>query len=267
MATHQRIHLGKAQEEQELEKDSEGTPTKTQTFNLIEFLLKNGPPSIISNFKYDLYQLRVFESYSNYVDGTDKGEPSKPSLMQSGNVPKQSSTCSTMNNSSRRKGWRPRPSGRRCPTSWAARPTVAVEAEVATEEADTEEVDMEAEGTIMATEAMATTSRRKRRRTKRRIPITTATQSGTSGTTPTTSPPSTSTGTRMPKIKRTPTTSRPRRKKSRNLRSPYRPKSPSERQPPSWLSQEPRSLSLWHLLLLSTTATQTLHLPTQPLPT
>ena len=104
MATHQRIHLGKAQEEQELEKDSEGTPTKTQTFNLIEFLLKNGPPSIISNFKYDLYQLRVFESYSNYVDGTDKGEPSKPSLMQSGNVPKQSSTCSTTNNSSRRKG-------------------------------------------------------------------------------------------------------------------------------------------------------------------
>jgi len=48
-----------------------------QTFNLIEFLLKNGPPSIISNFKYDLYQLRTFESYSNYVDGLDKGEPSK----------------------------------------------------------------------------------------------------------------------------------------------------------------------------------------------
>jgi hypothetical protein len=31
-----------------------------KTFNLIEFLLKNGPPSIISNFKYDLYQLRTF---------------------------------------------------------------------------------------------------------------------------------------------------------------------------------------------------------------
>jgi len=54
-----------------------------QTFNLIEFLLKNGPPSIIANFKYDLYQLRVFESYSNYVEGVDKGEPSNFHLTQS----------------------------------------------------------------------------------------------------------------------------------------------------------------------------------------
>lgn len=73
MAANQRVHLGKAQEEQELEEDPQGTPALTQTFNLIEFLLKNGPPSIISNFKYDLYQLRTFESYSSYVDGLDKG--------------------------------------------------------------------------------------------------------------------------------------------------------------------------------------------------
>ena len=76
MATHQRVHLGEAKEEQELEKNPQGTHQPTQTFNLIEFLLKNGPPSIISNFKYDLYQLRVFESYSSYVEGVDKGEPS-----------------------------------------------------------------------------------------------------------------------------------------------------------------------------------------------
>jgi len=65
--------LGKAQEEQELEKNPQGPFPLIQTFNLIEFLLKNGPPSIISNFKYDMYQLRVFESYSNFVDGLDKG--------------------------------------------------------------------------------------------------------------------------------------------------------------------------------------------------
>ena len=60
----------------------------TQTFNLIEFLLKNGPPSIISNFKYDMYQLRVFESYSNYVDGLDKGEPSNILTIQLGIGPR-----------------------------------------------------------------------------------------------------------------------------------------------------------------------------------
>ena len=38
---------------------------------------------------------------------------------------------------------------------------------MATEEADTEEVDMEAEGTIMATEAMATTSKRKKKKDKK----------------------------------------------------------------------------------------------------
>lgn len=82
VAAHQRVHLGAAQEEQELEEDPQGTPSPTQTFNLIEFLLKNGPPSIISNFKYDLYQLRTFESYSSYVDGLDKGEPSNSPLTQ-----------------------------------------------------------------------------------------------------------------------------------------------------------------------------------------
>lgn len=88
MATHQRVHLGKAEEKQKLEEDPQSSQLSIQTFNLIEFLLKNGPPSIISNFKYDLYQLRVFESYSNYVEGLDKGEPSTYIDMQFGKEPK-----------------------------------------------------------------------------------------------------------------------------------------------------------------------------------
>jgi hypothetical protein len=90
MAADQRVHLGTAEEEQELEEDPQGTPRPTQTFNLIEFLLKNGPPSIISNFKYDLYQLRTFESYSSYVEGLDKGEPSNSHPTQSENGPRSS---------------------------------------------------------------------------------------------------------------------------------------------------------------------------------
>ncbi len=82
MAEDKWIYLGEAEEEQELEEDTEGSQLLTKTFNLIEFLLKNGPPSIISNFKYDLYQLRTFENYSSYVDGLDKGEPSKQLLIQ-----------------------------------------------------------------------------------------------------------------------------------------------------------------------------------------
>ena len=39
--------------------------------------MKNGPQSVITNFKYDIYQLRTFENYSYYSEGTDRGEPSK----------------------------------------------------------------------------------------------------------------------------------------------------------------------------------------------
>jgi hypothetical protein len=88
VAAHQRVHLGEAQEEQELAQDPQSTPLHTKTFNLIEFLLKNGPPSIISNFKYDLYQLRTFESYSNYVEGIDKGETSKFQSIQFAKEPR-----------------------------------------------------------------------------------------------------------------------------------------------------------------------------------
>lgn len=44
--------------------------------NLVEFLLKNGPPSAISSFKYDIYQFRSFSDYSAYDDGIDRGEAS-----------------------------------------------------------------------------------------------------------------------------------------------------------------------------------------------
>jgi hypothetical protein len=103
MAAHQRVHLGQAQEKQELEEDPQGTHPPTQTFNLIEFLLKNGPPSIISNFKYDLYQLRTFESYSSYVDGLDKGEPSNSNPTQFAKGPKLLLAYSAIKNCSRRK--------------------------------------------------------------------------------------------------------------------------------------------------------------------
>lgn len=47
-----------------------------QTLNLIEFLLKNGPPSILSSFKYEVYQFKSFDGYNCYDDGVDRGEAS-----------------------------------------------------------------------------------------------------------------------------------------------------------------------------------------------
>ena len=44
-----------------------------QSLNLVEFLLKNGPPSTISSFKYDIYQFRSFSDYQAYHDGIDRG--------------------------------------------------------------------------------------------------------------------------------------------------------------------------------------------------
>lgn len=44
-----------------------------KTLNLVEFLLKNGPPSAISSFKYDVYQFRSFSDYSAYHEGIDRG--------------------------------------------------------------------------------------------------------------------------------------------------------------------------------------------------
>jgi hypothetical protein len=85
-----------------------------KTFNLIEFLLKNGPPSIISNFKYDLYQLRVFESYSNYVDGVDKGEPSKSVFIQSDKEPRQLWRFSATRSSSRKRDSKLKTSEKKC---------------------------------------------------------------------------------------------------------------------------------------------------------
>lgn len=34
-----------------------------KTLNLVEFLIKNGPPSAISSFKYDIYQFRSFSDF------------------------------------------------------------------------------------------------------------------------------------------------------------------------------------------------------------
>lgn len=39
----------------------------------MEFLIRNGPPSAISSFKYDIYQFRAFNDFSMFEDGTDRG--------------------------------------------------------------------------------------------------------------------------------------------------------------------------------------------------
>lgn len=44
-----------------------------KTLNLVEFLLKNGPPSIVSSFKYDVYQFRSFDNFSHSDNGIDRG--------------------------------------------------------------------------------------------------------------------------------------------------------------------------------------------------
>ena len=41
--------------------------------NLVEFLLKNGPPSIVGTYKYETYNFKMFENYSHYSDGMDRG--------------------------------------------------------------------------------------------------------------------------------------------------------------------------------------------------
>lgn len=66
------VHLGEAEVE-EVEKGAEGSVGLMQTLNLIEFLLKNGPPSILSTFKYEVYQFRSFDGYNCYDDGIDRG--------------------------------------------------------------------------------------------------------------------------------------------------------------------------------------------------
>lgn len=38
--------------------------------------MKNGPPSIISTYKYDVYQFKSFDGYNCYDEGVDRGEAS-----------------------------------------------------------------------------------------------------------------------------------------------------------------------------------------------
>ena len=38
--------------------------------------MKNGPPSILSSFKYEVYQFKSFDGYNCYDDGVDRGEAS-----------------------------------------------------------------------------------------------------------------------------------------------------------------------------------------------
>jgi len=34
-----------------------------KALNLVDFLLRNGPPSTVSSFKYDIYQFRSYTDY------------------------------------------------------------------------------------------------------------------------------------------------------------------------------------------------------------
>lgn len=63
-----------------MEEDHQGSSELRQTLSLIEFLLKNGPPSILSSFKYEVYQFKSFDGYNCYDDGIDRGEASTPSF-------------------------------------------------------------------------------------------------------------------------------------------------------------------------------------------
>lgn len=36
-----------------------------KTLNLIDFLLKNGSPSLVSTYKYDIYQFKALTDYSH----------------------------------------------------------------------------------------------------------------------------------------------------------------------------------------------------------
>lgn len=47
-----------------------------QALNLVDFLIKNGPPNAISSFKYDIYQFRSYSDFQVYEDGQDRGEGS-----------------------------------------------------------------------------------------------------------------------------------------------------------------------------------------------
>jgi hypothetical protein len=70
---HPRLPLGEA-EAQELEEGPQGTPFRTQTLHLADFLLKYGPSSLVAALKENIYDFRNFDSYSLVADGVDRGE-------------------------------------------------------------------------------------------------------------------------------------------------------------------------------------------------
>ena len=74
-----------------------------QTLNLVEFLIKNGPPNTITTFKYELYQFKSLQGFSHYSDSTDRGEPSTSVPIQSDkNQRPLLSCCRTTSCSSKR---------------------------------------------------------------------------------------------------------------------------------------------------------------------
>jgi hypothetical protein len=98
MGTHPRLHLGQTKEHQRLEEATEGTSLPTQALHIVEFLLKNGPATTSSHFRYEISYFRTLTSYQLYEDGVDRGAAGKISSTQSGKGPRSLWDCSKMRN-------------------------------------------------------------------------------------------------------------------------------------------------------------------------
>ena len=44
---------------------------------MVDFLLKNGPSSILSSFKHEVYVFRSLDNFNCLDEGVDRGEASK----------------------------------------------------------------------------------------------------------------------------------------------------------------------------------------------
>jgi hypothetical protein len=75
------LYLGQAEEADQLEEGAQGTCVFIQTLNLVDFLIRNGPASLVSNFKYEIYTLKSFFDYTHFSDLVDRGEGSTAALM------------------------------------------------------------------------------------------------------------------------------------------------------------------------------------------
>ena len=48
-----------------------------KTLTLIEYLIKNGSPRCVQEFRDEIYQIRTLQDFSHYEEGQDRGAASK----------------------------------------------------------------------------------------------------------------------------------------------------------------------------------------------